>query len=365
MFDDIRPYIDAEIPEAMERLAADKYFPLVSGFLFPDKPVEEVAAVVRSCRSAEEFQRRFMYDAIWSIAHKTTDGLTVEGMEKLDPSRNYLFVSNHRDIVLDAAFLQVLLLDAGRRTSEITFGANLMQGQFVIDAGRSNKMFRVERPDTVSSAREFLVRSRYLSEYIRHAILEKGESLWIAQRNGRTKDGMDSTDQGIVKMFGLSGPSDKVLALSELNICPLSISYEWEPCDVAKARETAVKASGNEYVKRPGEDLESILNGITRPKGRVHLAVCEPLTRDDLEPFRGLPSAAFNREVASLIDTRILSLYRLYPNNYIAAQMLTGKDCSDHYTPSERAVFEAHLNENPGELRDILLGIYAAPVIRR
>ena len=136
MFDDIRPYNDSEIPAAMQRIVSDKYFPLVCDFLFPEKPVHEIAGIIGSCRTTEEFQRRFMYKAIYSVVDKTTDGLSVEGMERLDPGTDYLFVSNHRDIMLDAAFLQVLLLDAGRRTSEITFGANLMQGQLVIDTGK-------------------------------------------------------------------------------------------------------------------------------------------------------------------------------------------------------------------------------------
>ena len=364
MFDDIRPYLDSEIPAAMQRIAADPRFPLVCRYLFPERSVQEVAAVLGRCRSAEEFQRRFMYHAIYSLVHKTTDGLSVEGMERLDPHCNYLFVSNHRDIVLDAAFLQVLLLDAGRRTSEITFGANLMQGQTIIDAGRSNKMFRVERPTTVTSAREFFIRSKYLSEYIHYTIKEKGESVWIAQRNGRTKDGRDATDQGIIKMFGLGGGSDKVEALASLNIVPLSISYEWEPCDVLKALELYARSTGQPYIKKPGEDMNSILTGITQPKGRVHLAVCEPISRADLEPLRDLPSAAFNREVAALLDSRINPAYRLYPNSYIAHDLLKGKR-SHSYTDAERAAFLKHLDtlsDYPESVREYLLGIYANPL---
>ena len=135
MYDDIRPYVDSEIPAAMQRIVSDKYFPLVCDFLFPDMPVQAVAALVGSCRTVEEFQMRVMYKVIYAIAHKTTSGLSVSGMERLDPARDYLFVSNHRDIMMDAGFLQVLLSDAGRKTSEITFGANLMQGQLVIDVG--------------------------------------------------------------------------------------------------------------------------------------------------------------------------------------------------------------------------------------
>ena len=367
MFDDIRPYTDAEIPAAMQRIVADKYFSLVCEYLFPGRPVQAVAALLGSCRTVKEFQEKFMYDAIYSLVDKTTKGLTVEGMERLDPAKDYLFVSNHRDIMLDAAFLQVLLLDAGRRTSEITFGANLMQGQLVIDIGKSNKMFRVERPTTVSSPRDFLIKSKYLSEYIRYTIREKKESVWIAQRNGRTKDGCDATDQGIVKMFGLSGGSDKVKALADLNIAPLCISYEWEPCDLLKALELYARASGQPYIKKPGEDFNSILTGIQEFKGRVHLTVCNPITQDDLEPLRSLPSAAFNREVATLIDSRILPNYRLYPNAYIAADMLAGKR-SHSYTEAEFKLFKKHLElikEYPPEVKDILLKIYATPLLRK
>ena len=366
MFDDIRPYNDSEIPAAMQRIVSDKYFPLVSNFLFPERPVHEIAAIIGSCRTTEEFQRRFMYDAIYSVVDKTTDGLSVEGMERLDPGTDYLFVSNHRDIMLDAAFLQVLLLDAGRKTSEITFGANLMQGQLVIDTGKSNKMFRIERPSTVTSPRDFLLKSRYVSEYMHYAISDKHESVWIAQRNGRTKDGLDSTDQGIIKMFGLGGSQDKIESLASLNICPLAISYEWEPCDILKALELYAKSSGQPYVKKPGEDLNSILTGITQKKGRVHLAVTEPLRREELEACRGLCLSAFNREVAALIDRRIKDAYRLWPTNYIAKDILSGKH-SFSYTDTELKTFKKYIADSikdyPPELKEILLKIYAGPLL--
>ena len=366
MFEDIRPYVDSEIPAAMQRIVSDKYFPLVCDFLFPGKPVVEVAALVGSCRTVDEFQKRVMYKVIRSIAEKTTDGLSVSGMERLDPAKDYLCVSNHRDIMMDAAFLQVLLNEAGRRPSEITFGANLMQGQLVIDVGRSNKMFRIERPGTVSSARDFLLKSQYVSQYIRHTITQKKESVWIAQRNGRTKDGKDLTDQGIIKMFCLSGGEDRVQALDQLNIAPLSISYEWEPCDHLKALELYARSSGQPYIKKPGEDLNSILTGITQHKGRVHLSVCEPLCRQELEPLDALPNPEFNKGVAELIDRRIRAAYRLYPNNYIAADILNGKRAHS-YTDAEKEAFQNHVDgitkDYPEELRDILLHIYANPVL--
>ena len=156
MFDRIRPYRDDEIPAAMERMASDKFLPTVCSYLFPDKTLEEVAAGLRSCRTVRDFQSSFGYDVVWAIVLKTIDKLTISGLEELPDDRKYLFVANHRDIVLDAAILQDLLMNIGRDTTEITFGANLMEGQFVIDFGKSNKMFRVERPDTVASPRDGL-----------------------------------------------------------------------------------------------------------------------------------------------------------------------------------------------------------------
>jgi len=241
-----------------------------------------------------------------------------------------------------------------------------MQGQMVIDVGRSNKMFRIERPTTVTSARDFFLKSQYVSEYIRYAITQKKESVWIAQRNGRTKDGMDLTDQGIIKMFNLSGGEDRVKALDELNIAPLAISYEWEPCDELKALELYAKSSGQPYIKKPGEDLNSILTGITQPKGRVHLTVCEPLRLEELEKFRDCSNPDFNKGVAELIDSRIRPAYRLYPNNYIAADILSGKR-THSYTDAEKDAFVKHVEaitkEYPEELKDILLKIYANPVV--
>ena len=177
-----------------------------------------------------------------------------------------MYLSNHRDIMLDASLLQNALLMNGFDTTEITFGANLMQGQLVIDIGKSNKMFRVERPG--GSIREFYKASMHLSEYIRHTIVEKKQSVWIAQRNGRTKDGKDRTDQGIINMFRMSSEG-KSTSLSQLNLLPVSVSYEWEPCDILKTLELYAKRQGP-YLKKPGEDLNSILTGILQPKGRVH-----------------------------------------------------------------------------------------------
>ncbi|MBP5538899.1 MAG: 1-acyl-sn-glycerol-3-phosphate acyltransferase [Bacteroidales bacterium] len=366
MFDDIRPFVDAEIPAAMQRIAGHLQFPTVSRFLFPREDPAQVGAQLCTCRTISDFQMSFMYPAISSIMQKTTGGVSVTGLESLDPKKHYLFISNHRDIVLDAAFLQVLLTDAHLPTTEITFGANLMQGEFITDIGKSNKMFRVERPTTVASAREFLLHSFHLSEYIRYTLLEKGESIWIAQRNGRTKDGDDRTDRGIVTMLMQSGREDRVAALSELNIVPISISYEWEPCDVLKALELYARSSGEPYTKHPGEDLNSILTGIMQPKGRVHLSVAPPMDERILEPFCGLPKGELTTAVAALIDEWVHTRYHLFPNNYIAWDLLHGS-FSGQYTEAEKEAFMQHLSqldryEDAVTLRSILLRIYANPV---
>ena len=366
-FDDIRPYYDNEIPAAMKRIAASDTFPLLASYAFPDRKVEEVRAMVEGLRTVDEFQTKVMWFVNEQIVKRSMTSYTVSGIEALDPSGQYLFVSNHRDIMLDASVLQNILHAHGFETSEITFGANLMCTPLVIDIGRSNKMFRVERGGNM---KEFYQSSVHLSEYIRHVITEKHQSVWIAQRNGRTKDGNDATDQGIVKMFGISKRDDKIKALSELHIVPLSISYEWETCDYMKALEL-YQSRYEKYVKKQGEDLSSILSGITSFKGNVHLSFCPMITEDDLRQFDSLTSIEYNREVARLMDERIFSGYKLTPNNFIAHDIRFGKHefLGTKYSEEQKERFVFHMSkldkydvEEPEILRDIFLGIYSNPV---
>lgn len=366
-FDDIRPYYDDEIPAAMKRIAASDTFPLLASYAFPDRKVEEVRAMVEGLRTVDEFQTKVMWFVNEQIVKRSMTSYTVSGIEALDPSGQYLFVSNHRDIMLDASVLQNILHAHGFETSEITFGANLMCTPLVIDIGRSNKMFRVERGGNM---KEFYQSSVHLSEYIRHVITEKHQSVWIAQRNGRTKDGNDATDQGIVKMFGISKRDDKIRALSELHIVPLSVSYEWETCDYMKALEL-YQSRYEKYVKKQGEDLSSILSGITSLKGNVHLSFCPMITEDDLRQFDSLTSIEYNREVARLMDERIFSGYKLTPNNFIAHDIRFGKHefLGAKYSEEQKERFVFHMSkldkydvEEPEILRDIFLGIYSNPV---
>ena len=367
-FDDIRPYRNDEIAEAMHRIAGNNMLPVLAGFVFPEKTLDEVRDLLRSIDNIYDFQSKVMYVANRRIIENSIAEFTFSGLEHIDKEARYVYMSNHRDIMLDASLLQNVLLDNGMDTTEITFGANLMQGGLVIDIGKSNKMFKVERPG--SGMREFYKASEHLSEYIRHTITDKRQSVWIAQRNGRTKDGLDRTDQGIINMLRMSGDCDKARALSELNILPMAVSYEWEPCDILKTLELYARSQGP-YVKKEGEDLNSILTGIVQPKGRVHFQICEPISEDELFQLAGLSSNEFNKQAAYLIDCRIWSEYRLWPNNYIAYDLLhQTSDYADHYTQSQKETFIDYMHKldqyaavaDQGTLREIFLGIYANPV---
>ena len=371
-FDDIRPYNDAEIPAAMQRLTSHTAFPMIAAWLFPEWSVEKVRDILLSSRSVDEFQARFMDPCVRSIIRQTTEGVTFNGLEKLDRSKKYLLVSNHRDIVLDAMLLTWKMQQVGLGTPEITFGANLMQGELPIDFGKSNKMFKVERPSTTASPREFFAFSQRLSAYIRYSLTVKHEHVWIAHRNGRTKDGDDATDQGIIKMFGMSGPDDKVEALSQLNIVPVSVSYEWEPCDVLKVLEIYESSQRGTYTKKPGEDMNSILTGLLENKGRVHFEINDPIRKEELLALDGFTRSRFNKEVAELLDRRIIGGYKLWPNNFIAHDIRYGQTkYASEYTPAQRDAFKKRLSSlsrfdtcDIDTLKDLMLSIYATPVDR-
>lgn len=366
-FDDIRPYRDEEVPAAMQRIVSNQAFPLIASFVFPDITVKEAAECLLAVKNTFDFQHDVMFWFCQQVIGRSITELTSEGAEKLDSEKRYLFVSNHRDIVLDSCLQQLVLHRFGHDTAEITFGANLMQGQLMIDIGKSNKMFRVERG---GNPREFYNSSMHLSEYMRYALLEKHQSVWIAQRNGRTKDGIDRTDQGVVKMFGMSRTDDRVASLSELNIVPVAVSYEWEPCDILKTLELYATRNGEKYIKKPGEDLNSILTGIMEFKGRMHYTFGDVISQDDLEAMRDLPNVQFHRSVAALMDKRICSGYRLWPNNYIAHDLRYGKtEYRDMYTDAQLEAFLKHMgplskyeDADPDVLKDIFLGIYANPL---
>ena len=366
-FEDIRPYRDEEVPEAMKRITDSVSFPMMALYVFPDDTVEKTKERVRKYKNSHEFQHDTMSTLNSQVIKRSMTEFTYRGLEQIDKNKAYLYVSNHRDIMLDSSLLQYVLDKNGYDTTEITFGANLMMNPLIVDIGKSNKMFKVERPG--GSIKEFYRQETHLSEYIRYVITERQQSVWIAQRNGRTKDGKDKTDQGIIKMFCMSKREDKIGALKELNIVPVSISYEWESCDILKTLELYESQFAN-YTKKPGEDLTSILTGITQEKGRVHIEICKPIEPEELDKYENLTNNEYHKEVAKLIDSRIDGEYRLYPTNYIAYDILHGtQKHKNRYTKEEKDKFIERLQQlerydtcDIEKLKDIFLGIYSNPV---
>ena len=366
-FDAIRPYNDAEIPAAAQRVADSPYLPAIVSYLFPGKKVEEVQQLFRNFRTVHDFQTTIMYPAIRSIIEKSSNGLTSSGFDTLKDGRKRMFISNHRDILLDAAILQTLLFDNGIETTEITFGSNLMEGELVVDIGKMNKMFRIMRGGHI---RDFYQNSMCVSSYMRHAVIEKKQSVWIAQRNGRTKDGDDKTDMAVLKMFALSSEKEFVDNLSELNITPMVVSYEYEPCDFMKTQEIFISRY-QKYEKEPGEDLNSILHGIKQYKGKIHFAITPAITSEELVFCDHFERNKKFQHLAQIIDKRVYLNYKLWPTNYIAYELLNQTyRYKDQYTQEEMDHFVEYMEQglsslvgDPSELREIFLGIYANPVV--
>lgn len=366
MFEETRPYYDHEIPGAVARVASNPFFETIVKYLFPETDIQRFKAEFLKINTIDEFQQNVMLKAIWSIVHKTCTSFTWEGFDALDNHHRYMFIANHRDILLDAALLQVTLNANHLRTSEITFGNNLMQGDIVIDIGKMNKMFRIVRGGTVH---DFYRNSMEVSSYMRHALLEKGESVWIAQRNGRTKNGDDRTESAVLKMFSISSQKPFVENLGELNITPMAISYEFEPCDFMKTQELYI-SQYQQYIKEPGEDLRSILQGITQQKGGVHLCATPTITHEELSECDKLEKNSKFAKLAEIIDQRIYSSYKLWKTNYIAYDLLNGTNTHrDQYTAAELEQFTEYMQSGlkglmgeGDELRSIFLKIYANPV---
>lgn len=366
-FDDIRPYNADEIPAAMQRMADSEVIPAIVDYLMPGASVEDLRNRIRNIKSLDEFQLVFLREIVELLLKKTTTLFDWSGIENISEKKPYLFVSNHRDIVLDAMLLQYILCLDGQKTCQITFGSNLMSHPFVVDFGKVNKMFRTERGGT---PREFYHSLMHLSEYMRHVITEVHESVWIAQRNGRTKNGIDATDQALIKMFGMSRSDDRVAALADLHIVPVAVSYEWESCDKLKTLELYLTRKNGHYEKKPNEDLNSILTGIMQPKGHVHFHICPEVTEADIMKFNDCSTGDFYKGVAELMDSRINPNFYLHPNNYIAHDLRSGTNTyAEHYTAEQKATFINYMgwmNNYPDfdrkELEAIFLGIYANPI---
>ncbi|SKC48602.1 Acyltransferase [Bacteroidales bacterium WCE2004] len=370
-FEDIRPYTDAEAVEALARMSRHPMMPVVSKYLFPSVPASAMSHMLRGIGSIDQFQNEVMMGVIDGILARTSDGFTCSGIEHLKGIQGrFLAVSNHRDIVLDPALIQYVMKQAGLPFTEICVGSNLVTSQLLEDLLRSNRMIKVIRG---IKARELYLSSQRLSQYIRERITSGGASIWIAQREGRTKNGLDTTEQGLLKMFDMSGTGTFEENFRELNIVPMSISYEYESCDARKAREVLLRREGP-YVKKEDEDLHSILTGIRQPKGHIHLEIEEPLTAEEIFEASKCEKNDRYQSIRHLLDRRIIAGYKLWKTNYMAHDLLYEKREfaeAGKYTEQNLAAFEKYIGHKLGklerrldreELRKIFLGIYAGPI---
>jgi 1-acyl-sn-glycerol-3-phosphate acyltransferase len=366
-YDEFRPYNEKETLEAVKRISENKRFKDLIHYFFPELNDVDYFDLMNSVKSINDFQMKIMHRITEKIIKSTTTGLSVSGLENIEKNKHYVFISNHRDIVLDATLFEYILVDNGFQTTEITFGNNLMEDPLVFDIGKSNKMFKVYRKGT---PKELLKKTLQLSEYIRYTVFNKRQSIWIAQRGGRTKDGNDKTHTGIIKMLNASGTKSFEENIKELAIIPVSISYEFEPNDHMKVNETLHTINGK-YEKAQDEDIKSIIDGTCSPKGKVHIAIGK-LIKPDSEEINSTSRTNHKiQKLAELIDNEIYKNYKLHPNNFIAFDILNKTDkYSKNYSPEEKKNFIAYKKEQldkiqnfSSESENLFLKIYANPVI--
>ena len=369
IYDDIRPFDPEELPVAFERLLSDAQFQQVLGYLYPGVPLEAVKTKMMACKTNLEFQLAFCYGFLKDLMAKASKGFDMN-VEAVDVTKRYTFVSNHRDIVLDSALLDVLLYDAGFNTTcEIAIGDNLLSLPWVKDLVRLNKSFIVQRS---LSPREFLMASKKMAEYMHYVVGEKNDNIWIAQREGRAKDSNDRTQPSILKMMAMGGEGSPVDRLRQLHIVPLAISYEYDPCDFLKAAEFQLRRDVPGWKKTALDDVNSMRTGIMGYKGEVHYhcAPCIDGFLDNLSP--DIPKTKVFDVIAEHIDKEIFRNYRLYPSNYIALDMLEGNEAhAGRYTADDKAAFEKYLqgqiaridipNKDEAFLRERMLTMYANP----
>ncbi|MFA5713463.1 MAG: 1-acyl-sn-glycerol-3-phosphate acyltransferase [Bacteroidales bacterium] len=371
-FWEIRPYSGAaEEGAALKRISSHPLLDNIAAYLYPGQSSSLLRDKIASLESVDQFQAQVMLFAIEKIVENSVEKLSYSGFEKLKDLKSRLLISNHRDIMLDSALTQVLLHINHLPTSEMAVGDNLVTDPFLEDVARSNKMIKVNRS---GSPKEIYNNSILLSHYIRERIESQSSSVWIAQRNGRTKNGDDITEQGVLKMLNMSGGGDFYQNFSNLSITPIAISYQIEPCDFFKARELMI-SQVKKYIKSPGEDLNSILAGLLNNKGNIHITLCDRLSEEELlECSRGERNERFQL-LGRAIDQKIWSNYKIWDNNMIAFDMLQKEPQYSHLYSADRYLqFEEYLNsylkeiDNKNEkenFRNIFLSIYANPLVNK
>jgi 1-acyl-sn-glycerol-3-phosphate acyltransferase len=356
-FDAIRPFTGDEIPAAAARLGASREFlSLFSRMLGWEEA--RITGMLREVSTPEEFQSRFFGPVNKELIRTTTGGVTLSGLENLRKDTSYLFLSNHRDIILDSSILNTLLLDNGYLYCHSAIGSNLLINEWVTDLVRLNSCFIIERN---LSVKEMVTSAGLRSRYIRGLIEENRHSVWIAQKEGRSKNGDDRTQHALLKMFKMSGPKEFMENFRELRVVPLAISYEWEPCDDMKTEEMYLKNTG-EYVKTPEDDMKSMYRGLAERKGRVHFSFGKPVN-EELEAIARHPNNGDRvAALAEHLDAVIHRDYKLWPNNYIAHDLLSGSaKFVAFYSDEEKEAFIKTMKQKMDRLdghRSILNGIY-------
>ncbi|TRO64339.1 1-acyl-sn-glycerol-3-phosphate acyltransferase [Christiangramia sabulilitoris] len=369
-FDDIRFYKDEEVNDALREYVKHPMVKALLQFTFPDMAFSDIQAIVNECHSISDFQSKVIYLSVEKVLEKTSEGLSDIGFEELDPKESYFYISNHRDIILDTSLINYTLHDHDMVMTASAIGDNLVQKPFLMALSRLNRNFLVLRNQ---SPREMLKSSLKLSEYIKKLLVEDKRSVWMAQREGRTKDGNDFTQQGVLKMLGMAkGDMDILDYFARLKIVPVAISYEFDPTDMLKMPEVLAKRKQEEYKKSANEDFNSIMQGAMGQKGRIEINAGPVLTSEDFDAIRekGLSINDQLKEVSSLIDNAIYRNYKLWPANYIAYDLLKNETrFEDRYTEKEKRQFDRRVSrrvdvKNPLALNSYLL-MYANPVVNK
>lgn len=368
-FDDIRPYSDSEFREHMNELLRDERFRSVMTALYqPQAVANSIMDQISHCEDTDSFQQNIVRPLLDRIVDTTSSGLTFSGFDQLDAQKNYLFISNHRDIILDPAFLNYIMFKVALPRTEIAIGDNLFVYDWIREMVKLNRAFVVRRN---LAFREQLSASKHLSEYIRYAILEKKEPVWIAQKEGRAKDGCDKTQLAILKMLNMSNQKSLVEGFRDLNIVPLAISYEVEPCGVFKVEELLKRKHDPSFKKSQSDDLQSMGSGIMQFKGHMHFGFGKPLNDNIDEICKDLRPNDAIQAIAEYIDRCVYSNYKLRPNNYIACDLLEANNRhAEKYSEEEKSAFVERMNDDLSkvdfdyeESRPQYLEMYANPVL--
>ena len=368
-FDNIRPYYDAEVNEAIQAAVNHPMMKALMGFTFSDVDEEVWKEQLKRTHSIRDFQCNFIYKSVQKVLAKSSEGLTTSGFEKLEPNTSYLFISNHRDIILDTSLLNVALFDHGLVMTASAIGDNLVKKSFLKTLSKLNRNFLVQRG---LAPRELLESSKLMSEYIGQLLLRENRSVWIAQREGRTKDGNDATHSGVLKMLAMGSDEANLMDyFKKIKIVPVSISYEYDPTDALKMPQLIAEAKNEIYIKEKNEDFITLLSGIIGQKKHIHIHVGDILDKE-LDKI----SAEFDNKnnqiqaLAQVIDDSILQSYKLWPTNYIAYDLLNKSNKYSHlYTEDEKSLFERRLemkiDEDNPQMVESFLAMYANPVVNK